>query len=83
MLRTPIPSQPGYDYVVTSLTAGDAQAQETASAWAALKMRLHVNAGCGSVVVDEMRVCDHNPAWLPIRSVCVPPHIVADFQGAT
>ena len=77
MLR--YPSNPGWEMVVTALCLDTREIEEDAARWEAHKSRLYVNAGCGAIAADEMRVGDHNPAFVPVDEGSVPEHIREDF----
>lgn len=77
MLRHPY--HPGYDIVVTALCLNTREFEDDPALWENHKLRLHVNAGCGAVIADEMRVRDHNPAFKRIRPEEVPTHILREF----
>lgn len=68
-----------YRTVVTSLLQANAEIEASAKLWANQTLRLHVNAGCGQLAVDEHRVHDINPAFVPIDGRRVPKHIRAAF----
>lgn len=78
MLRGP--AQEGWQTVVTALTQGAASYQDDENLWEALKSRLHVNAGCGAIAADEMKVGDHNPAFKPIAKTKVPAWLQREFE---
>ena len=65
--------------VVTALCQDTRETEESASAWEAHKLRLHVNGGCGAVAVHELRIGDHNPEFAPVQERDVPEHIRAEF----
>ena len=70
----------GWQTVVTSLVNNNIENENDPALWQNHVNRLHVNAGCGAVAADGMRVGDHNPEFKPISIRKVPNHIIEAFS---
>jgi hypothetical protein len=65
---------------VTSLCLNTRETEDDEQAWAAHKLRLRVNGGCGAVSADVINLMDGiNPAFKRVASTRVPAWIVNDF----
>lgn len=73
----------GWQIVVTALCLDTKEFQEDSVSWEKHKSRLYVNGGCGAIVAEEMRIGDHNPAFVPIEESMVPAHIRSEFLALT
>lgn len=82
MLVVPYPinyfPEPGYALVVTGLSLNVHEASR--DKWEAHKHRLHVNAGSGSIVAEDMKISSINPQWIPVSWKDIPNHIRSDFN---
>jgi hypothetical protein len=68
-------------YIVTSLCANNLETERSPKTWEAHKSRLHVNAGCGAIAVEDDPPII-NSEFVPVNWRKVPPHIRKDFHNA-
>ena len=69
-----------YCTVVTALCQNTTEIEESKELWEAHKSRLHVNAGSGAIIADEILEWNVNPEFKIIRVDDVPKHIYTEFS---